>query len=175
MYFLILLNKFADGFKPVTFVESSYLDIDMCKFESSQKDESKAQSADSSKAFSKPRALNFYLDRSYYLKPTKGQAQRTCVLPRVDHNQNSASFKKKTGNIGHRQLLQVRTCVLALGWVRTARCEGTAFNRKTLPTRYDASATHGCRASASSSGWPTAVLLYRYVAKPTRSNHISQC
>ena len=32
--------------------------VDMCKFESSQKDESKAQPADSSKAYSKPRAFN---------------------------------------------------------------------------------------------------------------------
>jgi len=30
----------------------------MCKFESSQKDESRAQSADSSKAYRKPRAFN---------------------------------------------------------------------------------------------------------------------
>jgi len=33
------------------------LNADMCKFESSQKDESRAQSADSSKAYRKPRAI----------------------------------------------------------------------------------------------------------------------
>jgi len=33
-------------------VECSYLNMDMCKFESSQKDESKAPSTDSSKAYS---------------------------------------------------------------------------------------------------------------------------
>jgi len=42
----------------VTFVESSYLNTDVRTFESSQKEESRAQSADSSKACSKPRALN---------------------------------------------------------------------------------------------------------------------
>jgi len=39
-------------------VESSYLYTDMCKFESSQKDESRAQSADSSKAYTQRRAFN---------------------------------------------------------------------------------------------------------------------
>jgi len=41
---------------------SIYFNIDMCKFESSQKDESRAQSADSSKAYRKPRALNCIYD-----------------------------------------------------------------------------------------------------------------
>jgi len=39
-------------------VELSYLNIDMCKFESSQKDESRAQSADSSKAYRKHITFN---------------------------------------------------------------------------------------------------------------------
>ena len=39
-------------------LESSYLNTDSCKFESSQKDESRAQSADSSKTYSKPRAFD---------------------------------------------------------------------------------------------------------------------
>ena len=34
------------------------MNTDMCKFELSQKDESRAQSADSSKAYEKPRAFN---------------------------------------------------------------------------------------------------------------------
>ena len=38
----------------ISFVESSYLNIEMYKFESSRKDESRAQSADSLKAYSKP-------------------------------------------------------------------------------------------------------------------------
>jgi len=37
----------------VMFVETSYLNTDMCKFESSQKEESRAKSADSSKHHSK--------------------------------------------------------------------------------------------------------------------------
>jgi len=37
-------------------VEWSYLNTDMRKFESSQNDESRAQSADSSKVYRKPRA-----------------------------------------------------------------------------------------------------------------------
>ena len=44
--------KFADGFKTVTFVETNYLNTDIWKFESSQK-ESRTLSADSSKAYSK--------------------------------------------------------------------------------------------------------------------------
>jgi len=51
-----VFKKFADGFKPVTFAESSSLNTDMCMFESSQSEESRAQSANSSKACSKPRA-----------------------------------------------------------------------------------------------------------------------
>jgi len=38
-----------------------YLNIDMCKFESPQRDESRSQSADSSKAYRKPRAFNCLL------------------------------------------------------------------------------------------------------------------
>jgi len=38
----------------VPHVESSYMNIDMCKSESSQKNESRAQSADSSQAYRKP-------------------------------------------------------------------------------------------------------------------------
>jgi len=32
-----LVKKFGDGFKPFTFMETTYLNIDMCKFETSQK------------------------------------------------------------------------------------------------------------------------------------------
>jgi len=42
----------------VSHVESNYINTDMCKFESSQKHESRTQSADSSKACRKPRASN---------------------------------------------------------------------------------------------------------------------
>jgi len=52
------LKKFADGFKPVAFVETSYLNIDTCKFESSQKNESRTQSANASKVYRKPRAFS---------------------------------------------------------------------------------------------------------------------
>jgi len=41
-------------------VESTYLNTDMSKFESLQKDVSRAQSADSSKAYRKPRAFNYH-------------------------------------------------------------------------------------------------------------------
>ena len=44
-------------FTPI--VESTYLSIDMCKFESSQKDESRTQSSDSSEAYRKPSAFNW--------------------------------------------------------------------------------------------------------------------
>jgi len=41
----------------ISLVESSYVNMDMYKFELSQKDESRVQLADSSKAFRKPRAF----------------------------------------------------------------------------------------------------------------------
>jgi len=41
----------------VSFVENTYLDIDMYKFESLQNDEKRAQSADFSKAYRKSRAF----------------------------------------------------------------------------------------------------------------------
>jgi len=41
----------------ISHMESSYLNTDMCRFESSQNDKSRAQSADSTKAYSKPRAI----------------------------------------------------------------------------------------------------------------------
>jgi len=39
-------------------VESTYLNMDMCKFASSQKDESRVQSANSSKTYRKPEVFN---------------------------------------------------------------------------------------------------------------------
>jgi len=42
----------------LSFVETNYLNINMCKFESSQKDERRVQLADYSKACSKPRGFN---------------------------------------------------------------------------------------------------------------------
>ena len=51
-------------------VEWSYLNTDMRKFETSQKEESRAQSADSSKAYRKPsRASIVYYSRvSYFFR-----------------------------------------------------------------------------------------------------------
>jgi len=51
------------------FVETSYFDTNMCKFESKQKEESRALSTDSSKFYNKPRALNY--PKSYVHKSTK--------------------------------------------------------------------------------------------------------
>jgi len=49
----------------ISHVESSYLNTDICKFESPQKDESRSQSADSLKVYSKPWALNcWYKDHT---------------------------------------------------------------------------------------------------------------
>ena len=45
----------------ISYVVSSYLNTDMCNFESSQKDESRAQSADSSKAYSTPTAFDLII------------------------------------------------------------------------------------------------------------------
>jgi len=52
-----LLKTFDDWFACVIFVKTDYLNIDMCKSESSQMFESEAQSADSMKACSKTRAF----------------------------------------------------------------------------------------------------------------------
>jgi len=54
----ILFKQFPDGFQASAIAETSYSNKDMCEFESSQKDESRAQSADSLKDCSKPRAFN---------------------------------------------------------------------------------------------------------------------
>jgi len=51
-------KQIDDGWEPFTFVETSYLHTAMHKFESSQKGESRAQSAGSLKAFNRPRASN---------------------------------------------------------------------------------------------------------------------
>ena len=53
------LLKFVIDSLLVSPVEWSYLNTDMCKFEISQKDESRPQSADSSKACRKPIAFTF--------------------------------------------------------------------------------------------------------------------
>jgi len=53
-----LKKKFADWFDFVTFVQTSYFETGMGKFQSSQSDESSTQSADSSKACSKHIAYN---------------------------------------------------------------------------------------------------------------------
>jgi len=45
---LLFAKKIAYLFKLFTYVENSYLNADVCKFESSQKDESRAHSADTS-------------------------------------------------------------------------------------------------------------------------------
>jgi len=42
----------------ISHVGGGYLNTDMCKFESSRKDESRTQSADSSKAYSKLEAFD---------------------------------------------------------------------------------------------------------------------
>ena len=44
-------------------MESTYLNRDMCKFESSQKDESRWQSTDSSKAFRNTSAFKCFSDQ----------------------------------------------------------------------------------------------------------------
>jgi len=58
--------KFAIDSLLLSLVEWSYLDTDMRKFESSQKDESRAWSADSSKAFRKRRAFYCHKDLCIY-------------------------------------------------------------------------------------------------------------
>jgi len=71
------------GFLPkicdISPVESSYLNTDMCKFESSQKDESRAQSADFSKANRKLGALNRVNCKLLYRKAQQ-HGQQDCVV-----------------------------------------------------------------------------------------------
>jgi len=54
----LLLIQFADLLKPSTFAVTSYLNIDMYKFEPLQKDESRDQSDNSSNAYSNLGTLN---------------------------------------------------------------------------------------------------------------------
>ena len=53
-------------------VESTYLNRDMCKFESSQKDESRWQSTDSSKAYRNTSAFKYFiLDHNFWTRSSK--------------------------------------------------------------------------------------------------------
>jgi len=53
----------------------------MCKFESSQKDESRTQSADSLKAYRKPSAVVLKLSWAYLVKASARGPQRTAPWP----------------------------------------------------------------------------------------------
>ena len=59
MYRLFLKNVLNMDSKPVTFAETSWMNTDMCKPDSSQEVESGAQSVDSSNVCSKLRVFNF--------------------------------------------------------------------------------------------------------------------
>jgi len=75
----------------ITPVEWSYLNTDMRKFETSQKEESRAQSADSSKAYRKPsRAFTCSLFACFLLfQPGKNRMQLNCRVKRCGiKNQN---------------------------------------------------------------------------------------
>jgi len=54
----ISYERFGIDSMHVSHVDSNDLNTDMCKFESSQKDESRSHSADFSKAYRKPTGLN---------------------------------------------------------------------------------------------------------------------
>jgi len=74
----------------ITPVEWIYLNADMRKFETSQKEESRAQSADSFKAYRKPRAFNCSLFAFFLLfQPGKNRMQLNCRVKRCGvKNQN---------------------------------------------------------------------------------------
>ena len=75
----------------ITTVEWSYLNTDMRKYETSQKEESRAQSADSAKAYRKPsRAFNCSLFACFLLFGTgKNRMQLNCRVKRCGvKNQN---------------------------------------------------------------------------------------
>jgi len=61
------------------------LNTDMCKFESSQKEESRTQSVDSSKAYSKLRAFNFFEARAKRNKKTKDGLLWSCSFKMLIH------------------------------------------------------------------------------------------
>ena len=57
---LLINSNFSPVWRLLTWTqETSYLNADMCQFQSKQKDESRAHSNDSSKAYSKFRAFGF--------------------------------------------------------------------------------------------------------------------
>jgi len=65
------IKIFADRFFSYPRLESIYMHIDMCKFESSQTDESWAQLADSWNAYRKPRALLCWFNCNYWMHEVK--------------------------------------------------------------------------------------------------------
>ena len=78
------IKEIANVFKPFTFVKNSYSNADTPKFESLQKDESKAQPADSWKASSKPRALNgFFIMQTAKFRPNC-LAAKVLIKPAMD-------------------------------------------------------------------------------------------
>jgi len=64
---------YANGLSSAAFVETSYLNTGMCRFESSQSEESRAQSPGSLKVCSKPRVFKCFMrdDVPFAVWPTK--------------------------------------------------------------------------------------------------------
>jgi len=62
---LFPVKKIPNRFICVTIVESSYMNTNMCKFDSLHGEENKAQSDDSSEAHSKPRAVKSHENDSF--------------------------------------------------------------------------------------------------------------
>jgi len=82
-------------------MENSYLKTDMCKFESSQKDENRAHSADSSKAYRKPRTFNWT-----YKQFTIAHMELIFLLSR-DKLLVVVSFGARTSLINHDKVIMI--------------------------------------------------------------------
>ena len=88
--------SYADVFTYVVLVENSYGNIDMFTFEPSQSEERRADLADSSKAFNKPKAFNITL-KTYYLffeKITSPHAFPTKLFKRIAPKLRLVIFEK---------------------------------------------------------------------------------
>ena len=64
-------SRFVDWIMPVVFVENIHFNIDMCKFESSQSEDSRAQPVGFTKAYSNPKVSNCRCQITTFLSPAR--------------------------------------------------------------------------------------------------------
>jgi len=104
----LLKSVSIDSLLTPTVVSATYLNIDMRKFESSKNEESRAQSAEFSKTFSKPRTFNCCKPCGWQVlwkKSTWGTSERTEVRIAVRGCSLMAHYPK--GSIKRNKILRI--------------------------------------------------------------------